>query len=118
MHHVQGRSLFCFFFQAEDGIRDVAVTGVQTCALPISSPEQTGTITYALNLTQHTNGVENIRSPCMLQILLGNIGSPGGGVTAPRGYANVQGATDRELLSHELPRYMAQPLRAVHPDLK
>src|SRR2546422_7233593 len=28
-------ALFCFFFQAEDGIRDVAVTGVQTCALPI-----------------------------------------------------------------------------------
>src|SRR2546429_2682429 len=28
---------FCFFFQAEDGIRDVAVTGVQTCALPIST---------------------------------------------------------------------------------
>src|SRR2546429_2316220 len=28
-------SLCCFFFQAEDGIRDVAVTGVQTCALPI-----------------------------------------------------------------------------------
>src|SRR2546429_4908422 len=28
-------SLYCFFFQAEDGIRDVAVTGVQTCALPI-----------------------------------------------------------------------------------
>src|SRR2546429_1146016 len=31
------RGMFCFFFfQAEDGIRDVAVTGVQTCALPIS----------------------------------------------------------------------------------
>src|SRR5690606_39558737 len=29
-----------FFFQAEDGIRDFHVTGVQTCALPISSPEQ------------------------------------------------------------------------------
>src|SRR2546429_4591656 len=29
--------VFFFFFQAEDGIRDVAVTGVQTCALPISS---------------------------------------------------------------------------------
>src|SRR2546430_5190207 len=28
-------SLFCFFFQAEDGIRDLTVTGVQTCALPI-----------------------------------------------------------------------------------
>ena len=30
------RGLFCFFFQAEDGIRDYKVTGVQTCALPIS----------------------------------------------------------------------------------
>src|SRR5258707_9323753 len=29
--------LFCFFFQAEDGIRDIGVTGVQTCALPISA---------------------------------------------------------------------------------
>src|SRR5690606_40505601 len=29
--------VFCFFFQAEDGIRDFHVTGVQTCALPISS---------------------------------------------------------------------------------
>src|SRR5205809_4646087 len=38
----------CFFFQAEDGIRDVAVTGVQTCALPISSATaraQTGSTT-------------------------------------------------------------------------
>src|SRR2546429_7040740 len=33
----------CFFFQAEDGIRDVAVTGVQTCALPISSATLGGT---------------------------------------------------------------------------
>src|SRR5216684_5697339 len=30
--------VFFFFFQAEDGIRDVAVTGVQTCALPICTP--------------------------------------------------------------------------------
>src|SRR2546422_10552686 len=43
----QGRSgmrtsgvVFFFFFQAEDGIRDVAVTGVQTCALPISPPSK------------------------------------------------------------------------------
>src|SRR2546429_5753367 len=35
--HVEG-CVFFFFFQAEDGIRDVAVTGVQTCALPISTP--------------------------------------------------------------------------------
>src|SRR2546430_3135859 len=34
--HERGLSLFFFFFQAEDGIRDLTVTGVQTCALPIS----------------------------------------------------------------------------------
>ena len=83
-----------------------------------SGPDKTGTITYALNLTQHTNGVQNIRALCMLQILLGNIGRPGGGVTALRGHANVQGATDLELLYHELPGYMAMPLRDAHPDLK
>src|SRR5437773_385398 len=82
-----------------------------------SGPDKTGTITYALNLTQHTNGVENIRALCMLQVLLGSIGRPGGGVTALRGHANVQGATDLELLYHELPGYMAQPLRDAHPDL-
>ncbi len=83
-----------------------------------SGRDKTGTITYALNLTQHSNGVENIRSLCMLQLLLGNIGRPGGGVVALRGHANVQGATDLELLYHELPGYMAQPLRDAHPDLK
>ena len=83
-----------------------------------SGPEKTGSITYALNLTQHTNGVENIRALCMLQLLLGNIGRPGGGVVALRGHANVQGATDLELLYHELPGYMAMPLRDLHPDLK
>jgi formate dehydrogenase major subunit len=83
-----------------------------------SGPEKTGTITYALNLTQHTNGVENIRALCMLQLLLGNIGRPGGGVVALRGHANVQGATDLELLYHELPGYLPQPLRDAHPDLK
>src|SRR3989440_783810 len=35
-------SVFFFFFQAEDGIRDLIVTGVQTCALPIFVPERTG----------------------------------------------------------------------------
>jgi formate dehydrogenase major subunit len=83
-----------------------------------SGPDKTGTITYALNLTQHTNGVENIRALCMLQLLLGNIGRPGGGIVALRGHANVQGATDLELLYHELPGYLPMPLRDPHPDLK
>src|SRR5260370_507971 len=83
-----------------------------------SGPEKTGTIPYALNLPQHTNGVQNIRALCMLQILLGNIGRPGGGVVALRGHANVQGATDLEVLYHELPGYLPMPLRDAHPDLK
>src|SRR6266436_1272438 len=37
-----------FFFQAEDGIRDVAVTGVQTCALPISTRDETGQLLQAM----------------------------------------------------------------------
>src|SRR6267142_881685 len=69
-----------------------------------SGREKTGTITYALNLTQHTNGVENIRAGCMLRLVARHPGRPG--------------ATDLELLYHELPGYMAQPLRDAHPDLK
>jgi formate dehydrogenase major subunit len=92
----------------------------ETCKLFCGNagPEKTGTITYALNLTQHTNGVENIRALAMLQLLLGNIGRPGGGIVALRGHANVQGATDLELLYHELPGYLPMPLRDAHPDLK
>src|SRR5207249_3248184 len=68
-------------------------------------------------LKPHTSGVENSRALCMPPRLRGNVGRPGGGVVAVRGRANVQGATDPERLSHELPGYMAQPLRDAHPDL-
>src|SRR3712207_5412655 len=40
MHHAAIRVDSIFFFQAEDGIRDIGVTGVQTCALPISDAEE------------------------------------------------------------------------------
>src|SRR2546429_4364514 len=44
---IESGNLSCrFFFQAEDGIRDVAVTGVQTCALPISGPNPASVITF------------------------------------------------------------------------
>src|SRR3712207_8675369 len=42
--------MFYFFFQAEDGIRDIGVTGVQTCALPIFRPGDT--IAYAATIQQ------------------------------------------------------------------
>jgi formate dehydrogenase major subunit len=69
-----------------------------------------GTVMYALGWTQHTVGVQNIRSACMIQLLLGNIGIPGGGVNALRGEPNVQGSTDHALLYHILPGYLGVPV--------
>ncbi len=69
-----------------------------------------GTVMYALGWTQHTVGVQNIRSACMIQLLLGNMGIPGGGVNALRGEPNVQGSTDHALLYHILPGYIGVPI--------
>ena len=68
-----------------------------------------GTIMYAMGWTQHTVGVQNIRSMAMIQLLLGNIGVAGGGVNALRGESNVQGSTDHCLLFHILPGYLKTP---------
>jgi formate dehydrogenase major subunit len=82
-----------------------------------SGPDKTGTISYALQLNQSTNGVQQIRSLCMLQLILGNVGRPGGGVVALRGHSNVQGATDFGTLYHMLPGYPAAPLQGPHQTL-
>src|SRR3712207_818901 len=51
--------LFCFFFQAEDGIRDIGVTGVQTCALPISvSDRLKNLVVYALQSRYEVEAVD------------------------------------------------------------
>ena len=83
-----------------------------------SGPEKTGTISYALQLNQSTNGVQQIRALCVLQLVLGNVGRPGGGVVALRGHSNVQGATDMGTLYHMLPGYPAMPLQGPHATLK
>src|SRR6266496_4657019 len=54
---------FFFFFQAEDGIRDLYVTGVQTCALPISrrAPDAEGVLRWDLFLWEpETGGVSRV----------------------------------------------------------
>ncbi len=68
-----------------------------------------GNIYYAMGTTQHTNAVQAIRAQAILQLLLGNIGVPGGGVNALRGISNVQGSTDQNLLMHIIAGYRAQP---------
>ncbi|WP_333700411.1 molybdopterin-dependent oxidoreductase, partial [Rivihabitans pingtungensis] len=64
-----------------------------------AQPNKVGTILYALGWTQHTVGSQNIRTMAMIQLLLGNIGMPGGGVNALRGHSNIQGLSDLGLLS-------------------
>ncbi|QDZ27884.1 formate dehydrogenase-N subunit alpha [Noviherbaspirillum sp. UKPF54] len=74
-----------------------------------------GTILYALGWTQHTVGAQNIRTMAMIQLLLGNIGMPGGGVNALRGHSNIQGLSDVGLLSTSLPGYLTLPNEKQHP---
>jgi len=71
--------------------------------------ERVGTITYALGWTQHSTGVQIIRAAAMLQLLLGNVGRPGGGVNAFRGHSNIQGATDTAGTFDILPGYLKTP---------
>ena len=68
-----------------------------------------GNIYYAMGTTQHTNAVQAIRAQAVLQLLLGNMGVPGGGVNALRGISNVQGSTDMNVLNHVIMAYRAPP---------
>jgi formate dehydrogenase major subunit len=79
--------------------------------------QRVGTITYALGWTQHSVGVQIIRAAATLQLVLGNVGRPGGGVDAMRGHSNIQGATDIAGTFEILPGYLATP-RGELTDLK
>jgi len=74
-----------------------------------SGRERTSAICYAVGWTQHTTGVQNIRAAAIIQLLLGNIGRPGGGILALRGHANIQGSTDIPTLFDILPGYIPMP---------
>jgi len=74
-----------------------------------SGPEKTGAICYAVGWTQHSKGVQIVRSAAILQLLLGNIGRPGGGILALRGHASIQGSTDIPTLYDILPGYLPMP---------
>ena len=74
-----------------------------------SGPQKTGCICYAVGWTQHSTGVQIIRAAAILQLLLGNIGRPGGGILALRGHASIQGSTDIPTLYDILPAYMPMP---------
>lgn len=64
-------------------------------------------VIWAMGITQHTTGVLNVLSLGNLQMLLGNMGIPGGGVNPLRGQNNVQGACDMGALPNVFPGYQA-----------
>jgi formate dehydrogenase major subunit len=72
-------------------------------------PDKVMTIVYAVGLTHHTTGGQLIRSGAVLQLLLGNMGRPGGGMNAERGHANIQGNTDNAISWEILPGYLRIP---------
>jgi len=74
-----------------------------------SGPDKTAAICYAVGWTQHSKGVQIIRTAAILQLLLGNIGRPGGGILALRGHASIQGSTDIPTLYDILPGYLPMP---------
>jgi formate dehydrogenase major subunit len=78
--------------------------------------DRAGTMLYALGWTHHSHSVQLIHTAAMLQLLLGNIGRPGGGLNALRGHANIQGGTDCGMAYHNLPGYIAIP-KADHDSL-
>jgi formate dehydrogenase major subunit len=81
-----------------------------------SGPDKTTALCYAVGWTQHSKGVQIIRTAAMLQLLLGNIGRPGGGIMALRGHATIQGSTDIATLYNILPGYLPMPDVAKNHD--
>jgi formate dehydrogenase major subunit len=81
-----------------------------------AGPDRTGAICYAVGWTQHTTGVQIIRAASVLQLLLGNIGRPGGGILALRGHSTIQGSTDIATLYNLLPGYLNTPTAQKNHD--
>lgn len=74
-----------------------------------SGPDKTAAICYAVGWTHHSTGVQIVRAAAILQLLLGNMGRPGGGILALRGHASIQGSTDIPTLYDILPGYLPMP---------
>lgn len=82
-----------------------------------SGRDRTTAWCYSVGWTQHTVGVQYIRTASILQALLGNMGRPGGGILALRGHASIQGSTDIPTLFDILPGYIPMPHAHEHVDL-
>ncbi len=91
------------------GISEADLLAVAEALIANSGRERTSSFIYALGWTQHSEGVQMIRTAAILQLLLGNVGRPGGGIMAMRGHASIQGSTDIPTLYDLLPGYLNMP---------
>ncbi len=82
-----------------------------------SGRDRTTALCYAVGWTHHSTGAQIIRAGAILQLLLGNIGRPGGGILALRGHASIQGSTDIPTLYNILPGYIPMPHASQHQSL-
>jgi formate dehydrogenase major subunit len=98
------------------GISEEQFHDVARALIENSGRDRTTALCYAVGWTQHTSGVQIIRAASILQLLLGNIGRPGGGIMALRGHASIQGSTDIPTLYDLLPGYLHMP-RARDEDI-
>jgi formate dehydrogenase major subunit len=99
------------------GIPAVRFGEIADAIVANSGRERTTAFVYSVGWTQHTVGAQYIRTASILQLLLGNIGRPGGGILALRGHASIQGSTDIPTLFNLLPGYLPMPYAHEHEDL-
>jgi len=83
-----------------------------------SGRDRTTAWVYSVGWTQHSVGVQYIRGAAIIQLLLGNMGRPGGGILALRGHASIQGSTDIPTLFNILPGYLPMPKADHHDSLE
>ena len=91
------------------GISEAQFHEVAQALIENSGRERTTALCYAVGWTQQSIGVQIIRTGAILQLLLGNIGRPGGGIMAMRGHATIQGSSDIPTLYDLLPGYLHMP---------
>lgn len=91
------------------GMNREALEQVYDIYTSTGATDKAGTILYALGQTQHSTGVGNTRSMSIVQLLLGNIGVPGGQLAALRGEPNVQGCTDMCIAPGDMTGYLKWP---------
>ena len=94
-------------------ITGIPAKDIATTAEWIAKAESSNVL-YSMGITQHTVGVDNVKSVANLQMITGHLGKRGGGVCALRGQNNVQGACDMGALPNVYSGYQA----VINPDFR